>query len=91
MAPLGAPFAAGGAPRRPPGAGAPYQPRGLYPIGASRMYPAASARSIAFGRIIVVCVPPIPCSVTIIGAFLFVFTFDDTNNAYGMSSLVSAK
>ena len=61
-----------------------YNPRGWY--GAPD-----SARSIAFGRIIVVCVPPIPCRVTINGAFLSFFTFDDTNSAYGMSSFVSAK
>src|SRR5436190_23160175 len=30
-------FGGGGAPRRPRGAGAPYHPRGLYPIGESRM------------------------------------------------------
>src|SRR5687767_15737646 len=47
--------------------------------------------SIALGRIIVVCVPPRPCSVTIIGAFWSFLTFDDTNSAYGMSSFVSAK
>src|SRR5262245_22982066 len=55
------------------------------------MYPPASARSNATGRIIVVCVPPRPCSVTISGAFMSVLTFDDTKSAYGISSLVSAK
>ena len=35
--------------------------------------------------------PPRPCSVTIIGAFVPAFTFDDTNSAYGISSFVSAK
>jgi hypothetical protein len=39
---------------------------------------------MAFGRIIVVCVPPIPCRVTTIGAFLSFVTFDDTNSAYGV-------
>src|SRR6185295_11409448 len=34
---FGAAGGAGGAPRRPRGAGAPYQPRGLYPIGESRI------------------------------------------------------
>jgi hypothetical protein len=46
---------------------------------------------MAFGRIIVVWVPPRPWRLTISGAFLPRVTFDETNSAYGMSSFVSAK